>query len=60
MMGDKWWWDFASRKFIVLAVATALLWFGKVGDDVWLYIALAYIGVNVVQKYIEGKNGVGK
>jgi hypothetical protein len=44
-----------SRKFLVLAISTTLLWFGKVSDDVWLYVALAYIGTNVIQKYIEGR-----
>lgn len=50
--GYKWWWDFASRKFLVLAVATVMLWFGKIADDIWMYVALSYIGVNVIQKYI--------
>jgi len=54
-MESKWWWDFASRKFIVLVLATGLLWWGKVEDDIWLYVALAFIGTNIVQKYIEGK-----
>ena len=56
----NWWSAFISRKFLVLAIATVMLWFGKIADDIWMYVALAYIGVNVVQKYIEGKNGVGK
>jgi hypothetical protein len=51
----KWYSDFLSRKFIVLAIATCLLWFGKITDDVWLYISLAFIGTNIVQKYIEGR-----
>lgn len=49
----KWWTAFISRKFLVLAIATVMLWYGKISDDIWMYIALAYIGVNVVQRYID-------
>jgi len=51
----KWYDGFSSRKFIVLVVGTALLWYGKISDDIWLYISLAFIGTNIVQKYIEGR-----
>ena len=52
-MESKWWWEFLSRKFLILAISTVLLWFGKITGDTWLFLALAYIGTNVVQKYIE-------
>jgi len=34
-----------SRKFWIFIIATVLLIFGKISDSTWLYIALAFIGV---------------
>jgi uncharacterized membrane protein YdjX (TVP38/TMEM64 family) len=55
METSKWWWDYISRKFLVLVVGTLLLWFGKIAGDIWLYLALAFMGTNIVQKYLETK-----
>ena len=42
-----------SRKFIALVIATFLVWNRKIESSVWLVVALAYISVNLVQKWIE-------
>lgn len=45
---------FLSRKFIVLIIATVLLIFKTIDPTTWLYIALAYMGSNVVAKLVRG------
>jgi len=45
---------FLSRKFIVLIIATILLVFKMIDQTTWLYIALAYMGTNVVAKLVKG------
>jgi len=45
---------YLSRKFIVFVVATLLLIFNKLDATTWLYVALAYLGVNVVAKFVKG------
>lgn len=44
---------YLSRKFIVFAIATLLLIFKRLDATTWLYVALAYMGVNVVAKLIR-------
>ncbi len=42
-----------SRKFLVFATATALVLFGKISDAVWLAVALAYMGANILAKWVR-------
>ena len=47
---------FLSRKFLVFAVATGLVLLDKISDAVWLAVALAYMGANLLRHYIrEGR-----
>ena len=39
------------KKFIVFMVACYLIFEGKLSGDMWAYIAMIYIGLNVVQKF---------
>jgi hypothetical protein len=52
--------DTESRKFQIMMVGTVLLCFGKLGQQEWLILALAYIGINVAQDWILRKNGGGE
>jgi hypothetical protein len=45
---------YLSRKFIVFAIATLLLIFKRLDATTWLYVALAYLGTNVVAKLLRG------
>jgi hypothetical protein len=36
------------KKFIVFAVASVLVFTGRIQGDHWFYIALGYFGVNVL------------
>jgi hypothetical protein len=45
---------YLSRKFIVFTVATLLLIFKRLDATTWLYVALAYLGINVVAKLVKG------
>lgn len=47
----------ASRKLFVMFVATVLLWYNKLSDYVWLFVAVAYIGGNLIDKLIAIKKG---
>lgn len=47
------WKSLYSRKLMVFVVATILLCIGRITQDVWVYVGLAYMGTNLVQKYIE-------
>jgi len=39
--------NLSSVKVWVLAIATLLVFFGKLGGELWLYVALALIGGKV-------------
>lgn len=43
----------ASRKLLVFIVATVLLVLGKIGEDIWLYVSLGYMGVNAAIAAID-------
>lgn len=46
-----------SRKFVVFAASIGLV-LGKVIDqDVWMFTAFAYMGANVLDKYVANKAG---
>ncbi len=45
---------YLSRKFIVFAVATFLLIIKRLDATTWLYVALAYLGINVMAKLVKG------
>ena len=52
---------FLSKKLLAFAVATLLLWFGKVSEDVWEMIAIAFIGIQgSVDALLGWKHGVSK
>lgn len=44
-----------SRKLLIMAIATGLVLFGKISDWVWLFVAVAYIGGNLIDKLIKFK-----
>ena len=46
------------RKFIALCLATALVYFGKIGEYSWLVVTLTYMGLNVAEKYLENRSKV--
>jgi hypothetical protein len=44
-----------SRKFVVFAAVCGLV-LGKVVDqDIWMFTAFAYMGANVLDKYVAAK-----
>jgi len=47
---------YISRKFLVFVIATILLLAGKLSEQVWLYLALAYMGVEGILDFIRSKN----
>ena len=47
---------YISRKFLVFVIATILLLVGKLSEQVWLYLALAYMGVEGILDLIRSKN----
>lgn len=47
--------NFLSRKFIAFATGTGLLVAGLIDPKTWMYISFAYIGTNILQKFVEGK-----
>ena len=49
------WNKFLSRKFIVFAIGTVLIWFGKIDANIWLILALGYISINTLHKYLGKK-----
>jgi hypothetical protein len=51
------WGGMLSRKFIGLILATVLVWFAKIDDQVWLWVMVAYIGGNVANKFIDNYKG---
>jgi len=50
---------FVSRKLLILLLATALLFSGKMNDYVWLICAVFYMGANEIDKLIELKKSGG-
>lgn len=48
---------YISRKLIVLAIATYLVFNTKISGDIWLWVALAYLGTNVLDKVVNAKFG---
>ena len=48
---------FLSRKFLVFIVGTLLIWFGKIDGNIWLALALGYISINTLHRYLGGKLG---
>ena len=49
----KLWEKYSSRKLFILFIATVLLFFDKIDSATWLVIALAYISMNLAQKWIQ-------
>jgi hypothetical protein len=43
------------KKFIVLTVATVLIFIDKLDGEQWFIVAAAYLGVNAVQKFAGPK-----
>jgi len=37
-----------SKKLFLMLLATVLLWFSKISEDIWQMIAIAYLGVQGV------------
>lgn len=58
MENDKGFWFFikklASRKLLVFIVATVLLMINKIAQDIWLYVGVAYMGLNTAIAAIDG------
>ena len=50
---------FMSRKFLALAIATVLIWFGKITEYAWVVVVVAYIGANLADSVIKKKNTLG-
>ena len=42
-----------GRKFLILVLGTALLWFDKIGGTEWIVLASAYYVANQVEKKIK-------
>lgn len=51
----KWYKRFTSRKFIVLAAGTALLYFNRLSGWQWIALAVLWIGGNSLDKMIALK-----
>ena len=43
------------KKFLAWAVATALIFMKVLPAEYWFYITLAYIGGNVITKFVKPK-----
>lgn len=43
------------KKFIVMVIATILIFMGKIDGFQWFIIAGAYLGVNVIQHYAKNQ-----
>ena len=48
----------SSRKFVVFATATALLVAGKLDEWVWFWVAVAYMGANVLKHFLDAWHSV--
>ena len=35
---------FFTKKLLVFVISTIMLWYAKIGEDVWQFIAIVYIG----------------
>jgi hypothetical protein len=44
-----------STRFLVFIIACFLLWYAKISDMIWLFIALGFISVRTLNKFIEKK-----
>lgn len=55
----KLWTLLGGRKFLGFILSTALLWFGKVSDEIWCVAFIAYVGSNVAQKALLSVKGGG-
>lgn len=53
---------FLSRKFLVFVVAIIFLAVGRISEDIFLYLMVAFLGANTVEKFkgIIIKKGGGK
>jgi hypothetical protein len=51
---------FFSRKFLAVAIASVMCWFGKIESQYWTIIAVAYIGANLADSKIKKKNMEGE
>lgn len=45
--------ELLSRKFIVFAIGTVLVFMGKIEGWQWAALAGAYLGINLLQKQID-------
>jgi len=45
------------KKFIVMVIATVLVFMDKIDGFQWFVIACAYLGVNVIQHYAKNIGG---
>ncbi len=50
---------FFSRKFLAVAIASAMCWFAKIGEYTWGIVIVAYIGANLADSKIKKKNMEG-
>lgn len=41
---------YIGRKILILVVTTILMYFGKITQDIWLYVAITYMASNVLEK----------
>lgn len=48
-----------SRKFLVWVAATVALFMKLIDGFVWAGVTGAYLGINLIQKKLEGTNGNG-
>lgn len=55
--GEKLWTLLGGGKFLGFVLSTALLWFGKVSDEIWCVAFVAYVGSNVAQKALLSVKG---
>lgn len=51
---------FVSRKLMVWAIATALLWTAKITPDEWTAITLGYVGIEGMADLAVKWKGAGK
>lgn len=45
--------SFLSKKLIALAIATVLVFMGKLDGEYWFWLAVGYTGLNVLSKTAE-------
>jgi hypothetical protein len=46
------------KKLLVWVIATILVFSGKLNGEMWAYISMAYLGVNMLQKFTGAGKGL--